>query len=93
MEKNFDLNTLMYIYVSFVLYFTMMPIVKNIPFMINHFIYHFGSNMNMNLFDDETKIFISPFAQNSLEGYVEYLLKKYKLNPDILINNSKIILN
>lgn len=45
------------------------------------------------LFDDETKIFISPFAQNSLEGYVEYLLKKYKLNPDILINNSKIILN
>lgn len=42
----------MYIYVSFVLYFTMMPIVKNIPFMINHFIYHFGSNMNMNLFDD-----------------------------------------
>ena len=52
MEKNFDLNTLMYIYISFVLYFTMMPIVKNIPFMINHFIYHFGSNMNMNLFDD-----------------------------------------
>lgn len=45
------------------------------------------------LFDDETKIFISPFAQNSLEGYIKYLLKEYKLNPDILINNSKIVLN
>lgn len=42
----------MYIYISFVLYFTMMPIVKNIPIMINRIIYHFGSNMNMNLFDD-----------------------------------------
>ena len=40
----------MYIYISFVLYFTMMPIVKNIPIMINRIIYHFGSNMN--LFDD-----------------------------------------
>ena len=30
----------------------MMPIVKNIPIMINRIIYHFGSNMNMNLFDD-----------------------------------------
>lgn len=51
-KENFVLNTLMYIYISFVLYFTMMPIVKNIPIMINRIIYHFGSNMNMNLFGD-----------------------------------------
>lgn len=51
-KENFVLNTLMYIYISFVLYFTMMPIVKNIPIMINRIIYHFGLNMNMNLFDD-----------------------------------------
>lgn len=51
-KEDFVLNTLMYIYISFVLYFTMMPIVKNIPIMINRIIYHFGSNMNMNLFDD-----------------------------------------
>ena len=51
-KENFVLNTLMYIYISFVLYFTMMPIVKNIPIMINRIIYHFGTNMNMNLFDD-----------------------------------------
>lgn len=49
---------------------------------------------NLNeLFGDDTKIFISPFAQDSLEGYVKYLLKEYKQNPDILIHNSSIILN
>lgn len=29
-------NTLMYIYLSFVLYFTMMPIITSIPFVLNH---------------------------------------------------------
>lgn len=29
-------NTLMYIYLSFVLYFTMMPIIASIPFALNH---------------------------------------------------------
>ena len=29
-------NTLMYIYLSFVLYFTLMPIITNIPFVLNH---------------------------------------------------------
>ena len=29
-------NTLMYIYLSFVLYFTLMPIIKSIPFVLNH---------------------------------------------------------
>ncbi|MDE5588701.1 MAG: VanZ family protein [Acetatifactor sp.] len=29
-------NTLMYIYLSFVLYFTLMPIITHIPFILNH---------------------------------------------------------
>lgn len=29
-------NTLMYVYLSFVLYFTLMPIITNIPFVLNH---------------------------------------------------------
>ena len=29
-------NTLMYIYLSFVLYFTLMPIIASIPFVFNH---------------------------------------------------------
>lgn len=29
-------NTLMYIYLSFVLYFTLMPIITSIPFILNH---------------------------------------------------------
>ncbi len=29
-------NTLMYIYLSFVLYFTLMPIITSIPFIFNH---------------------------------------------------------
>lgn len=30
------LNTLMYIYLSFVLYFTLMPIITSLPFVLNH---------------------------------------------------------
>jgi len=30
------INTLMYIYLSFVLYFTLMPIITSIPFIFNH---------------------------------------------------------
>lgn len=30
------INTLMYIYLSFVLYFTLMPIITSLPFMFNH---------------------------------------------------------
>ena len=29
-------NTLMYIYLSFVLYFTLMPIIASLPFIFNH---------------------------------------------------------
>lgn len=29
-------NTLMYVYLSFVLYFTLMPIIASIPFILNH---------------------------------------------------------
>ena len=29
-------NTLMYLYLSFVLYFTMMPIITSLPFILNH---------------------------------------------------------
>ena len=29
-------NTLMYIYLSFVLFFTLMPIITSIPFILNH---------------------------------------------------------
>lgn len=29
-------NTLMYIYLAFVLYFTLMPIVTSLPFIFNH---------------------------------------------------------
>ena len=29
-------NTLMYIYLSFVLYFTLMPIIPSLPFVLNH---------------------------------------------------------
>lgn len=29
-------NTLMYVYLSFVLYFTMMPVIASLPFILNH---------------------------------------------------------
>ena len=38
-EKGKDklvINTIMYIYLSFVLYFTLMPIITSLPFMFNH---------------------------------------------------------
>jgi len=38
-EKGKDIlliNTLMYIYLSFVLYFTLMPIITSLPFIFNH---------------------------------------------------------
>ena len=38
-EKGRDLlliNTIMYIYLSFVLYFTLMPIITSLPFIFNH---------------------------------------------------------
>ena len=48
--SNYDLfiRTTMYVYISFVLYFTLMPIICSIPFMFNHPF----KMMNMNLFDD-----------------------------------------
>ena len=30
------INTIMYIYLSFVLYFTLMPIIASLPFIFNH---------------------------------------------------------
>lgn len=30
------INTLMYVYLSFVLYFTLMPVITSLPFMLNH---------------------------------------------------------
>ena len=30
------INTLMYVYLSFVLYFTLMPVITSIPFILNH---------------------------------------------------------
>lgn len=42
------INTLMYIYISFVLYFTLMPIITSLPHIFDHS-YVF---MNMNLFSD-----------------------------------------
>lgn len=38
-EKGIDVlfvNTIMYIYLSFVLYFTLMPIITSLPFIFNH---------------------------------------------------------
>ena len=29
-------NTLMYVYLSFVLYFTLMPVITSLPFVLNH---------------------------------------------------------
>lgn len=48
--SNYDLfiRTMMYVYISFVLYFTLMPFICSIPFMFNHPF----EMMNMNLFDD-----------------------------------------
>lgn len=45
---NFIINTLMYLYVSFVLYFTLMPIITSIPDIFNH-TYQI---MNIELFGD-----------------------------------------
>ena len=30
------INTLMYVYLSFVLYFTLMPVITALPFILNH---------------------------------------------------------
>lgn len=48
--SNYDLfiRTMMYVYISFVLYFTLMPIICSILFMFNHPF----KMMKMNLFDD-----------------------------------------
>ncbi len=38
-EKGKDIllvNTLMYLYLSFVLYFTLMPVITSLPFLLNH---------------------------------------------------------
>lgn len=35
-KEKLILNTLMYIYISFVLYFTLMPIITSLPFIFNH---------------------------------------------------------
>ena len=35
-KKILFINTIMYIYLTFVLYFTLMPIITSIPFMFNH---------------------------------------------------------
>lgn len=41
-------NTLMYVYLSFVLYFTLMPIITSLPYIFNHpYIF-----MNLSLFSD-----------------------------------------
>lgn len=45
------INTIMYIYLSFVLYFTLMPIITSLPFMFNH-PYHL---MNLEPFADVIK--------------------------------------
>lgn len=52
-DKGIDvlfINTVMYIYLSFVLYFTLMPIITALPFMFNHPYDH----MNMTPFIDVT---------------------------------------
>jgi len=35
-SKRKTINTIMYIYLSFVLYFTLMPIITSLPFVFNH---------------------------------------------------------
>ncbi len=35
-KDSLVVNTLLYAYLSFVLYFTMMPVITSIPFMLNH---------------------------------------------------------
>ncbi|WP_207637174.1 VanZ family protein [Anaerovorax odorimutans] len=42
------INTTMYVYISFVLYFTLMPIIVSIPFVFNHAY----MPMNLNIFED-----------------------------------------
>lgn len=41
-------NTMMFVYISFVMYFTLMPFIISVPFIFNHPYVP----MNMNLFDD-----------------------------------------
>ena len=47
-EKTLAINTLMYIYLMGVLYFTLMPIILDLPFCLNH---HYIP-MNLNAFED-----------------------------------------
>ena len=47
-REKWLVNTLMYIYISFVLFFTLMPIITSLPFIFNHS--YVG--MNGNAFDD-----------------------------------------
>lgn len=46
--KDFIINTLMYIYIVFVLYFTLMPIITSLPFIFSHSY----RPMDLNPFDD-----------------------------------------
>lgn len=49
------INTLMYIYLSFVLYFTLMPIITSIPVIFNHIIFNRQyESMNLRPFIDIT---------------------------------------
>lgn len=54
------INTLMYIYLSFVLYFTLMPVVTSLPFILNHPY----SPMNMVPFG-----FLFPLTRNPAAGF------------------------
>ncbi len=47
-QDKLFIKTLMYIYLSFLLYFTLMPIITKIPFIFNHPY----ESMNLNLFVD-----------------------------------------
>ncbi len=82
------INTMMYIYLSFVLYFTLMPIIVHIPNIFNNFIFeHHFNHMNLIPFIDVSYgrgDFIRQIVLNIIMtvpfGFLLPLIKKENIN-------------
>ena len=86
--KTLFINTIFYIYITGVLYFTLMPVITNLPFIFNHPYGH----MNMNLFADlkfGRGDFVRQLVLNVIMmipfGFLFPLVKKQKCNFIITI--------
>ena len=83
-QDKLFIKTLMYIYLSFLLYFTLMPIITKIPFIFNHPY----ESMNLNLFVDVIKTIFYTFLLSLGIELLQPLINAFRSSDitDILTN-------